>query len=299
MLQQAHEGVIPVDHVPGGRHPSPQGGDAFRWRPPGAPRDLPSRIKRILVIENTAPDTGTHHAATWIASEARARRLAVVYPNMVPGDRGLREVPNGHDIGKSDAALVILYRVAPEPEPEAQPASWEVWHPSGQLLVGADEAPPTPWEVWARVTRAMVDMGATAVVVAAGAAPAAIAACARQGASAVVAVDKADRMLDALVHSDWSLAARDGGEASSRPFSDERLQRLARLTTVELRVLYYLVRGYPAGRIAATLQMALSTARAHIRSILRKLDVNSQLAAVALAHGVAAGDTWDPDQPPS
>ena len=37
-------------------------------------------------------------------------------------------------------------------------------------------------------------------------------------------------------------------------------------------------------------RMALSTVHAHIRSILRKLNVKSQIAAVALANGTALPD---------
>jgi DNA-binding NarL/FixJ family response regulator len=46
-----------------------------------------------------------------------------------------------------------------------------------------------------------------------------------------------------------------------------------------------MMEGRAAAEIATTLVVSLTTVRSHIRSILRKLNVNSQLAAVALAFG--------------
>jgi len=46
-----------------------------------------------------------------------------------------------------------------------------------------------------------------------------------------------------------------------------------------------MMEGRTASEIATTLVVSLTTVRSHIRSILRKLNVNSQLAAVALAFG--------------
>jgi hypothetical protein len=50
-------------------------------------------------------------------------------------------------------------------------------------------------------------------------------------------------------------------------------------------------RGLAAETIAGRAHLSLATVRSHIRSILVKLDVSSQLAAVALAHRVG----WSPD----
>ena len=56
-----------------------------------------------------------------------------------------------------------------------------------------------------------------------------------------------------------------------------------RLTPREREVLAHLCQGHRAARIARLESVALSTIRAHIRSVLQKLGVNSQLQAVALA----------------
>ena len=56
-----------------------------------------------------------------------------------------------------------------------------------------------------------------------------------------------------------------------------------RLTDREREVLAAIIAGSNAEEIAANQHVAISTVRSHIRSILDKLGVNSQLAAVALA----------------
>lgn len=58
---------------------------------------------------------------------------------------------------------------------------------------------------------------------------------------------------------------------------------LERLTSREREILRALIRGQAAGRIAHDLGVSLLTARTHIRSILRKMNVHSQLEAVSVA----------------
>jgi two-component system, NarL family, nitrate/nitrite response regulator NarL len=54
-------------------------------------------------------------------------------------------------------------------------------------------------------------------------------------------------------------------------------------------VLRMLLDGRTAGYIAAVQSVSMSTVRGHIRLILQKLGVNSQLAAVVLAHRAGWG----------
>jgi two-component system nitrate/nitrite response regulator NarL len=63
-----------------------------------------------------------------------------------------------------------------------------------------------------------------------------------------------------------------------------RLAPFAALTPREQAVLARLVAGESAETIAARSYVSLATIRSQIKSILRKLGVSSQLAAVALAH---------------
>jgi DNA-binding NarL/FixJ family response regulator len=68
-----------------------------------------------------------------------------------------------------------------------------------------------------------------------------------------------------------------------REQQQQRLERFYRLSSKEREVLADLCRGTSAQEIAATRYLSTATVRSHIRSILLKLDVNSQLAAVAFA----------------
>jgi two-component system, NarL family, nitrate/nitrite response regulator NarL len=72
--------------------------------------------------------------------------------------------------------------------------------------------------------------------------------------------------------------------------SSYALSRFARLTPRERVVLSALMEGKNADEIATELFVSLATIRSQIRSVLQKLNVHSQLAAVTLAN--AAG--WQP-----
>ncbi len=63
----------------------------------------------------------------------------------------------------------------------------------------------------------------------------------------------------------------------------QRANRLNRLTPRERQVLDLLAQGHRAAAIADALVVSLTTVRSQIRSILAKLEVKSQLEAVALA----------------
>jgi DNA-binding NarL/FixJ family response regulator len=68
-----------------------------------------------------------------------------------------------------------------------------------------------------------------------------------------------------------------------------RLEGFSRLTARENDVLRLLLDGCTAEEIAVAQSVAMSTVRGHIRLILQKLGVNSQLAAVVLAHRAGWG----------
>lgn len=65
--------------------------------------------------------------------------------------------------------------------------------------------------------------------------------------------------------------------------TSELAERFSALTSRERQVLAALVEGRPAEEIAEREFVSLATVRTHIRTLLKKLGVNSQLAAVALA----------------
>ncbi|HWM59589.1 MAG TPA: LuxR C-terminal-related transcriptional regulator [Pseudonocardia sp.] len=71
----------------------------------------------------------------------------------------------------------------------------------------------------------------------------------------------------------------------NRTAARARSRLLCRLTPRELDVLDLLAEGHRAVTIADELVLSLTTVRSHIRSILLKLEVSSQLEAVALLRG--------------
>ena len=73
---------------------------------------------------------------------------------------------------------------------------------------------------------------------------------------------------------------------------DARAAPLRQLTDRELEVLAGLVDGYSVDEIAKQQTVAVSTVRTHVRRILEKLGVRSQLAAVAEAHRCG----WPPER---
>lgn len=76
-----------------------------------------------------------------------------------------------------------------------------------------------------------------------------------------------------------------------RAHCDDRLAPITRLSPRERGVLGALMQGLAAETIANHAHLSLATVRSHIQSILAKLDVSSQLGAVALAHRVG----WSPE----
>ncbi|WP_158854303.1 response regulator transcription factor [Saccharothrix deserti] len=79
-----------------------------------------------------------------------------------------------------------------------------------------------------------------------------------------------------------------GGAARRRRLLDALLDRhrdeqlLGRLTPREQQVLRALAVGRSAGEIAGEERLSVATVRSHVQAVLRKLEVSSQLAAVAI-----------------
>jgi DNA-binding NarL/FixJ family response regulator len=146
----------------------------------------------------------------------------------------------------------------------------------------------------------LVVQGATVITLTGERDPFLLARCVEAGAAAVF--DKAmsfTRLVQGVVdaangHRVMSVAAREGllsGLRAMVQLEEERLEPFRRLTGREEEVLRHLVDGRSADEIAASSSVAVSTVRSHIKSLLRKLGVGSQLAAVAMAR---AAD-WPPD----
>ncbi len=107
-----------------------------------------------------------------------------------------------------------------------------------------------------------------------------MAACVAQGALALFGLDTAGRRPCGRSTCSPSDEARQVAELGF----PARFRALLGLTAGERRVLFYLTEGWAAQDIADELVVSLTTVRSHIRSVLRKLEVRSQLAAVAIAN---------------
>lgn len=117
--------------------------------------------------------------------------------------------------------------------------------------------------------------------------------CLEAGAVSVVSKSQP---LDVLVHavtqaitfqSINSVAERDAMVAalrSERLNQQRRLEPFARLTPAEAEVLQAMIDGLTAEGIAERRVVSIRTVRSQIEAILAKLEVHSQLTAVALAH---------------
>lgn len=146
------------------------------------------------------------------------------------------------------------------------------------------------WGAPATITASYRAAGLPVVAVGAGAAAGAVAGCVAKGAQPVFGIDQ---LPDALEEFRSGAAGPPGtGDIADLP---PGFLALVGLTASERRVLFHLTEGWAAQDIATELVVSLTTVRSHIRSVLRKLGVRSQLAAVAIANNrglerVAAGD---------
>jgi DNA-binding NarL/FixJ family response regulator len=161
------------------------------------------------------------------------------------------------------------------------------------------------WERPALFTRVSHEAGVPVIALSIGGSAAALAACVGNGALAVFDIEELPAELCHIARARSGNGGGNGGgngrghdgHGQSEPGNRKlppTFEKLTHLTPTERRVLYHLTEGLPASEIASRMIVSLSTVRAHIRSILRKLDVGSQLAAVAIANGSEhAGHTYE------
>jgi DNA-binding NarL/FixJ family response regulator len=145
------------------------------------------------------------------------------------------------------------------------------------------------WELAAQITKTVREAGVPVIALSMGASPAALAACVEEGAIGVFHPDSLSQAL--LRVSSGSSRCNGNDETKESGHLPPPFDALVHLTPSERRVLFHMMEGRSAADIAKTLVVSVTTVRSHIRSILRKLNVNSQLAAVALAFGTMLGQT--------
>jgi two-component system nitrate/nitrite response regulator NarL len=145
------------------------------------------------------------------------------------------------------------------------------------------------------LVRALCRMGTRVLAITDGSDRIRVAACVEAGASgAVSTVDPIDRLLATIRETVAGrrvlppAAERDllGELHSHRRDRAVQLARFSALSIREAEVLEELMSGKSPADIATESYVSIATIRSQIKAILRKLEVNSQLAAVALAYQV-------------
>jgi DNA-binding CsgD family transcriptional regulator len=262
--------IVPLDHEGSDHAPSdapdvallPAATSHHTQRPKS--RDA---LMRVLVVD---PEPHPPRAARLGAAAVATMVRRVGAMPTVSTSHSLETVMLDHYVVEPHVVVVVLH---PEPAPPVR------------------ERPPDPWEAAANLTRSLVQTGSYVVAVSFGASAMAVAACVEQGAAGLFNLDTLPAELTRLAHRSRAANGNghgsgngDGGGAEIRRFPSP-YRGLVELTPAERRVLHQMMQGRSATDIAGDQVVALSTVRTHIRSILRKLNVNSQLAAVAIANG--------------
>lgn len=216
---------------------------------------------RVLIVDpEPQPPRAARLGAAAVAS--MARRVGAM-PTMSTA-HSVETALLDHYVVEPHAVVVVLH---PEPAP-----------PGSERRVD-------PWEAAAHLTRSFVQAGSPVIAVSFGASAMAVAACVEEGAIGLFDLDALPAELTRLAHKMRSGNGNGNGNGAEIRRFPAPYHGLVELTPAERRVLHQMMRGRSATEIAAEQVVALSTVRTHIRSILRKLNVNSQLAAVAIANG--------------
>ena len=222
------------------------------------PDDARQTLGAVLVVDPDPTATGTPGLAalaTCSSAEGLGFKVGVI---SLPGD--------GDPVTEVDGVALDLVVLMVGSEPDGTHLTWS----------------SSTWCIPAQLTAAYHRLGVDVLAVSAGAGAGALAGCLEQGASVLFELNALPDELSTLGRT-GSLSTEATIDRDS-PGMPAALQSLLQLTSSERRVLFYLTGGRSAQEIADELVISLATVRSHIRSILRKLGVRSQLAAVAMAN---------------
>lgn len=220
-------------------------------------------------------------AATSMDGELASPRVALVDPHALLS-HALSEELNRTGISTaavwSDSADGIMVEV-------------EAATPDVILLEFEVPSPPGPPEA---LIQSMKNAGASVVMLTSSSDHLGLASCLEAGAAGIV--DKKRASFAEFVAAIRAAAWEDGALTwqsktllaelrRSRAEEQRKQAPFAQLTIRESEVLTLMCQGRGPSEIAETTFVSLATARSHVRSILLKLGVHSQLAAAAKAYG--------------
>jgi DNA-binding NarL/FixJ family response regulator len=234
-------------------------------RGPASPND--AKVGAVLVVDTSPPAQGVSGPASSAVTALLEGFGVSVAGSIAPSD--IASDMRSFDDVLFDGVIALL-----------------VVHPGNE--VETQEEHTTALERPAAITNALRHRGMRVLAVGVGATDIALAECILQGAESAFAIrDLPEELVYALGHPETD-GSRTDANSSQPEHNGQRMERLTKillLTRSERRVLYHLTTGATAIEIAEKLVLSLATVRSHIRSILRKLEVSSQLAAVAIAQG--------------
>ncbi len=149
------------------------------------------------------------------------------------------------------------------------------------------------WEAPAVLCEELARMGVLVVAVMSGAPAALLASCISNGAIGLTSSEDLNRVLLQLkeaIDTNENKGSRLNKTRVDRPILPSHYKALISLTVTERRILFAMMQGRSASDIANALVVSILTIRTHIRSVLAKLRVSSQIAAVAIGYRADPGN---------
>ncbi len=149
------------------------------------------------------------------------------------------------------------------------------------------------WEAPAALCEELARAGVLVVAVMGGAPAALLASCISNGAIGLTSSEDLNRVflqLKDAIDTRGNNGSRLNKSRVDRPVLPSHYKALISLTVTERRILLAMMQGWSASDIAIALVVSILTVRTHIRSILAKLHVSSQIGAVAIGYGADPGD---------
>jgi len=271
-------------------------------RVPGAHRARPQFSTRIIFPVTEESNWSPRHSenghvrslgdgkkAKALGSTARRIRFLLVDPGVGSEAKASPTLEVVAEIARRLGARPIMCTAS---SPEAVQVNAELTDPDIAVLVLQSDGPEgqgvgdtiEACERAAALARALREVKLPVIALKMGASVVSLAACVEQGAAGVLHPDLLPEAVSKAIARGRGNDALDGPGYLPAPY-----QSLMLLTPCERRVLFHMMEGRAAAGIASSLVVSVTTVRSHIRSILRKLNVNSQLAAV----GIAFGHTFD------